>query len=195
MDSQRKTKTAEFTPLETECTATCRGNERPRELANAGSRAPHDLLTGFTIFEVVIAVAIIAMTFFGMTAAFQGSLQLARQNLRTTQASFLLEEGVEAVKVIRNDNWSNITALTPGTTYYFNWNGTTWEETNTNQFIDGLFERSFVLEEVARDAEDDIAASGTTDSGTRKVTVTVSWWSGSATTSREIQTYITDVRG
>ncbi len=150
---------------------------------------------GFALVELIVASAIISVTTFALISAGQKGIVLSERALHQTQASYLLEEGAEAVKSIRDAAWSNISGLTVGTTYYLSYNTSTnvWSLSATPNTIDSLFTRTVVLSAVTRDSNDDIASSGTPDSYTKKVTVTVSWPSSEGTVSKTLLLYITDI--
>jgi len=144
--------------------------------------------------EIVIGVAIISASLFSLAAVAEISLRLTRISRENIKASFLLEEGVEAIKFLRDSGWSaNIVSLTTGASYYLNFNGTSWEAASVNSPIDGVFERSFVIEDVYRDASDDIAESGVLDPDTKKVSVFVLWNTQTGTVAKSISTYITNI--
>lgn len=149
---------------------------------------------GFGLIEAVAGVSIISVFMFSIMLASQLSQKIVGESVRNNQASFLLEEGVEAVKILRNTGWnSGIGNLAAGTDYFFSYDGTTWISTANNVYVDGLFERKFVLNNVYRDANDDIAATGTLDSGTKKATVSVSWRGRTGTTTKSASFYLTDL--
>ena len=147
---------------------------------------------GFGVAEIVVAVAVISLSIFGLLSVANISLKTLRGNTNSIQAAFLLEEGVEAVKILRDSGWNeNIVSLSAGTDYYLSFNGTTWKATTTNAFIDNIYERKFAVNNVNRDGNDDITASGAFDPNTKKITVSVSWLSSTGTTTKSISTYIT----
>ncbi len=153
---------------------------------------------GFSLIEVLIACGIISVCIFALMTTATKGIQLSNQALRQTQASLLLEEGGEAVKSIRDTNWTTISSLTVGTTYYLSYSTSTntWSlGTSVQSPIDSLFTRTVVFTAVNRDSNDDIVTSGgTLDARTKKVTVTVSWPSYDAsTTSRTLTFYISDI--
>lgn len=149
---------------------------------------------GFGLIEIVIGSTILTVSLIAISTYFQKSLQLSQDSGKTTQASFLLEEGIEAVKFFRDTSWQNISSLTVGTSYYLQFDGTKWATTSSNVFVDGIFERKLVINNVSRDANDDIVFSGgTDDSDTKKVTVSVSWLGRNGTTTKTISTYITNI--
>jgi len=150
---------------------------------------------GLAIVEVVVATAVVLLIVLSSYGANILYLRISIRNPDETKAAFLLEEGMEAVRLMRDDDWdTRIDSLSTGTTYYFYYNGTIWQATTTKIYIDNQFERSFTLSAVSRNSGGDIVTSGgTNDDGTRKVTVNVAWWSYNATTTKTAQTYITDI--
>ena len=150
--------------------------------------------SGFGLLEAVVGISVISLSLFGTMLAFQLSQQVVREAGRNTQASFLAEEGIEALKLLRDASWhSKIEALSAGANYYFNFNGSAWASSADNYYVDGIFERRFVLDNVYRDASSDIAASGTLDQDAKKATVYVSWLGRSGTTTKSISAYITNL--
>lgn len=141
-----------------------------------------------------MGVAVISLSLLGVMAVSQLSQRIVGESVRSVQASFLAEEGVEALKILRDKGWQdNIASLNAGADYYLEFDGTSWKATATGQMIDGFFTRKFVLENVYRDADDDITESGTEDDGSRKATVSVSWQGRNGTTTKNISTYLTDI--
>lgn len=150
---------------------------------------------GFGLLEIAIGISIISLSIFSLTAVSNLALKLTEESARNTQASFLLEEGVEALKILRDSSWSaNIASLASGTVYYLSFTNHNWQTISTNIYIDGIFERSFVLQDVNRDINDDIISSGgILDSDTKKMTVFVSWRSRNGTTTQSVSAYITNL--
>lgn len=151
---------------------------------------------GFGLLEIIVGLSLISGSFFALFLVSQMSLKIVEENLNTAKASFLAEEGFEAIRILRDSSWNiNISSLTVGNSYYFEFNGVTWLSTTTNAYIDGIFERKFVLSSVYRNANGDIADSGTLDTGARKVTVSVSWSTKNGTTTRSISSYLFNIFG
>ena len=150
-----------------------------------------NLRKGFGIVEAIIASAIISVVLVAIISAYQNLSRLSLQNTENIQAAFLLEEGGEIVRIMRDNNWSNISSLTNGTTYYATWNGTTWVSTTTPNEID-VFTRTFVFSNATRDMNFNLSQTeGTEDPNSRLVTVSVSWDNyGNGTTTKSLQTYI-----
>lgn len=149
---------------------------------------------GFGLLEIVIASAIISIFVFSFIGVFQNALRVSGDSTKEIQASFLIEEGLEAVRIMRDSGWqANIAPLAPATDYYFEFANSTWQATSSNIYIDGLFERKFILNDVYRDGNDDIAVSGTFDPNTKQVSSFVSWLGRGGTTTRTVSTYMTNL--
>ena len=148
---------------------------------------------GFMMVEVLIISSIITLSMLASMAVAQKSLFVSRQAVHSTHASFLLEEGAEAVRILRDNAWSNISVLTPGNTYYPTFSGGTWTLSSTPNTI-GVFTRTVSIATVLRDnITSDISLSGTDDPGTKLVTVTVSWLEAGVTVSKTLSFYIFDI--
>ncbi len=163
---------------------------------NNGFTRTHKYVSGFTLVEVLVACSIITITTFSLLSGAAKGIELSTRGLRQMQASYLLEEGGEAVKTIRDAAWTNISGLTVGTTYYLSYNNGTnvWSLSTTSNTIDSVFTRTVVLSAVNRDGSDDITASGgTTDTRTKKVVITVSWAASGTTVSKTLTLYIADI--
>ncbi|MDO8600358.1 MAG: hypothetical protein Q7R73_01910 [bacterium] len=154
-------------------------------------------MKGFALIEIIVGVAIIAGAFLMLGNIAELTLRLVDVSTERLQAVFLLSEGIEAVRTIRDDGWTeNIASLDANTMYYLQFNtvNNEWATTTITQILDGVFTRSFVLGEVERDAEDDIVSSnGTVDPDTRRIDMTVSWTNRSRSYEESISTYITDL--
>lgn len=155
---------------------------------------------GISVFEVVIAVSIIALISVSVIAAFHFYLRAGLDLTSRVQATLLAEEGIEGVRYLRDSSWDTyIAPLQEGTTYYLLFSGSVWEATTTASRIDGIFTRTLLAENVYRNASDDIVPSttpsSTLDPGTRKIVVEVEW--NISTTSRGdiiLESYLTNIR-
>lgn len=142
----------------------------------------------------MVAASIIATVLMLLLGSISNSVEASQRSLERTQASYLLEEGAEAVRSIRDTSWATIAALTNGTTYYLSWSGTAWSLTTTPSTVDA-FTRTVVLSAVSRDSTDDIVESGgTLDTDTRKVVITTTWSAQSASRSENVSLYLTNIR-
>ncbi len=151
---------------------------------------------GFGLVEVVIAAAIISVVIGAVITAASSFLTTSIRNTSDVKTGYLLEEGVEALKIMRDASFSaHIDTLSDNTPYYVYWTGSTWRATTSTSTIDSIFYRTISLSSVYRNGSDDISSSGTLDEGMRKATVTVAWFDTSrkATTTKSLVTYIADL--
>lgn len=149
---------------------------------------------GFALMEIVVATALISMLTLALVSVTQKSLELSNRALDQAQASFLLEEGAEVVKIIRDDSWSYVDGLTIDTEYYlyYDTNIDKWSLSSTPNQIDG-FTRKVVIDNAYRDGANDLAESGTIDDYGRQVNIEVSWNSMGTQLSKELSFYIFDL--
>lgn len=150
---------------------------------------------GFTLVEALIGASIILVGFLGLVNAYLIFSKSELSNVNTVQSALLAEETLEAVRLMRDASYANISGLTAGSSYFLNWNGSSWATSTNNILVDGFYERKFAVSAVYRDASDRIASSGTLDQNIKKVTATVSWRSGTGTTSTSVATYLTNLFG
>ncbi len=148
---------------------------------------------GIGAVEIVIGSAIISLVLLSVGTAMNSSIKASRAVAKKTQANFLVQEGIEALRIFRDNDWQNISDLSDGSNYYFVWSAGTWATTTSNTFVDGTFERKFTVLNAYRDGNDDIAQSGTLDPNTKKVTVSVSWREGLSTTTESISAYLINI--
>ena len=128
---------------------------------------------GFSIVEIIIGAAIVAVVVTGIASAWQVYEKLVGQSVRLAQADLLTEEGAEALQYFRDKGWTaNIAPLSVNTAYYIIWTGSDYAATTTPTATNG-FARVLTLSTVYRDASYNIASSGTADPDTLLATLTI----------------------
>lgn len=149
---------------------------------------------GLTLVEVVIASAIILAAVLALLGVHSLYLKMALGNGDAIKAAYLSEEGLEAMRFLRDSSWSaNVAPLSLGTEYGLILNGAVWEVSYTDTLVDE-FERTVTLSAVYRDGNGDIVSSGgTLDANTLLVVSSVSWANAGATTTKSISTYLTNL--
>lgn len=148
---------------------------------------------GSLMLEIIIVTSIITVSVLISLAVADKSVYLGEQSLNRMEAAFLLEEGAEGTRVVRDNGWSLISSLTPATDYYLSFSGGTWNFSTTPSEV-GIFTRKVIFSPAFRDANQDLASSGTTvDSDTTLVTVSVSWAQAGQNFSKSIQFYLADI--
>lgn len=152
-------------------------------------------ISGITLIEVIVGIGIITIILVGLISAFQVFLKASLTNTEKIQSAFLLEEGMEVVRFLRDENWSNISNLTNNIDYYTYFSGTNWNitsiATTTNSFT-----RKIIFSDVyRRNSDSDIVASTSPDAKTldvnsRFVTIRVS---SDTLDEVKLQAYITNL--
>lgn len=149
-----------------------------------------------------------SVSFFSLMLVGSNVTKLSASTSRSLQASFLLEEGLEAVRSVRDRVGFNALMLMiapipptpPGTGYlWFSTSTSQWRiDSATPEVINDIFFRTIVLSPVSRSIvpgstmDDIVTSGGTNDINTKKLTVYVSWRTGPATTTISASTYLTN---
>lgn len=150
---------------------------------------------GIGMVEVIVSLAVIAIAFWSFYGLATYSLIVQEQNKAKIEALNLSSEAIEAVRVIRNEDWSNLSSLTLETRYYPIISENKWVLSDTEPtLINGTYNRWVIMERVYRDGNDDISAAGMEDIQTRKITVTTEWTHRSKTNQITLVTYLTDYK-
>jgi len=149
---------------------------------------------GIGVIEIVVAVSIIGLTMFAIFEFAVISSASVRVSARQVEAAYLAEEGLEAVRLLRNTSWdTSIASLTNGTNYYPVLASGNWSLNTTNPgLIDNVFTRTITVQSVLRDVDDNIAETGTLDPNTKRIISTVVWLEKGSAKQVELQTYITN---
>lgn len=144
---------------------------------------------GITIIEIIIVIAISTIALFVMGTISLYFLTNIIESSSYQKAFSFTEEGIEIVKSIRDNDWSNISGLNPNIDYRPVISGNSWILEQGNENID-IFTRKIVFENVNRDPTNDniVTTGGINDPDTKKVTVTTSW----SNKNFYISTYITN---
>ncbi|MES2213963.1 MAG: prepilin-type N-terminal cleavage/methylation domain-containing protein [Patescibacteria group bacterium] len=149
---------------------------------------------GFTLVEMIIATAIILGFVLVLVGVVNTYIKSSLRNVPATTAAYLAEEGIEAVKYMRQVSWSGQIATLSSEPYYLAWQSGSWTVTTTPSTIDSVYTRTVTVSSVQRDSSSNIVSSGgTVDPNTRQVTASVTWPYKNATTTRSLSTYITNL--
>lgn len=150
---------------------------------------------GFVLVEALVAAAILSLVLASGIGAFLLSVRASLENGAEMQSAFLADEGLEAVRVLRDSGWGgNIASHASGSVLYLAFETGAWHATSTNLYVDNTFERRVTFSDVYRDGNQDIVTSGgTLDDNTKKVTVSVSWLASGGTTTRSLSMYLTNL--
>lgn len=149
---------------------------------------------GFSLIEVIIASAIVSSLVLAISFVSTKGITLSNRALKEVQTTNLLSEGAEALRLIRDNSWTNISSLQVGTNYYlyFDTNTNLWSLTQTPNTID-YFTRTITVSNVYRDVNNDIASTGTLDSNSKLFTITTTFNTKDGVITKQLQLYIFNI--
>ncbi|PIR64100.1 MAG: hypothetical protein COY81_01930 [Candidatus Pacebacteria bacterium CG_4_10_14_0_8_um_filter_43_12] len=129
------------------------------------------LTLGFSIIELLVAMSLfLIVVVTGLTTVIY-SFTINRRSVEETGAVLLSQEGLEAVRSIRDQDWNS---LTPGT-YGIDASGGNWTLSGSNNTIDD-YTREIIIEAVQRDGSGAVVLSGgTVDPDTYRVISQTQW--------------------
>lgn len=148
---------------------------------------------GFILSEAVVSVSIIAGFVIVILGVNTFYFNIAVYNKQPLQASLMLEEGIEALKFLRDSSWgNNIGNKNINTNYYLIFNNG-WS-LGTSLVQNDIYTRTINLQNVYRNANDDIDQNGAVlDPNTKLITINVSWSGKKGLDSRETKIYLSNV--
>lgn len=151
---------------------------------------------GFSMVEIVLAIVLSVVFFLAIYEIILFSNKAIAITLRKVEAIHFAQEGVEAVRLMRNNSWAtNIDVVPNNTTHYIIMVGDQWILTLVQpSMLNDTYTRTIIFNEVQRDANGDIVASGgVVDTKTRKVISSVSWSEKGVPYSSKLEIYITNI--
>jgi len=152
---------------------------------------------GYGLVEVIIVSTIGIMVFLGVSGCLNSFLKVAILNIDNTEALFLAKSSLEQARAVRDEDWTNISILTPGDSYYFESDGGSPEKwiAQAGTKIEDGYTIWIVISEVQRDGTGDISPSGAIDDeDTLKITSNVSWSSAGSAEQINLFQYLTNFR-
>lgn len=160
-------------------------------------RIPHKKSRdGFGLLETVIGGAIISIVLIGLAEVGRFAFVLVSASNFKIHSAFLVEEGVEAVRTLRDASWTaNIAPVALDTDYYLSFSNGSWHLSSVHgPLVDNAFSRVVRFSAVCRDASDMITPCGSPpDADARKVTVDVGWQDRGRGATTTIETYLTNI--
>ena len=129
---------------------------------------------GFSVVEIIIAAAIFTLTVGAFVLASEVLRELAANNVERTEAALLLEEGAEAMLILRDFSWeANVAILETDSLYYLYWDGSSYQMSEEEVVINQSYLRRVTLYEAHRNASGTYVESGTVDPDTRRVLIEI----------------------
>ena len=147
---------------------------------------------GFSLIEVVITSAIISGVLITIITSILTLNRHQDEIILKSKAGWLLMEGAEAMRLIRDSHW----ALPLGDNYGLTWQENNWALISEPEVVLDNFIRTIRIEEVYRDGSGTIAPSGEIAENSRKITVSVTYPAGETESqSQEISFYLINLFG
>jgi hypothetical protein len=148
---------------------------------------------GQSIVEIVIAVGLFTLILSSVVVLYLGVFKTNLRDAEKLQADMYLQQGLEAVRSIRDFSFANLTNGTHGLTRT---NGY-WEFSGASD-VQGQFTRTVLVEDVQRSGASlvtnadclVVASGGLTDNKEKKITTTITWNLETAATSVSTIEYI-----
>ncbi len=148
---------------------------------------------GFTIIEIIIALAVVLTACVGLLQLASLQTKAAALAAQETRAYFLASEGIEAIRIVRDEGWANIGNLQKETLYYPVIQSGTWALSSSNPGVINGYTRSVVFHQVLRDGNGNITSSGSSDANSILAQAQVSFTpQGGGTQTISLQTYLTN---
>lgn len=128
-------------------------------------------LTGQSLVEVIVALAIFSLVASALATMAIGGNNALLQGGDQSEAAALAEEGIEAIRAIRDAAWN----VSPDA--QVSAGGGSWAYAGGGPEVIGKYTRTIAFTDVCRDGSDDITPCPGTyvDAHTRRASVTVSW--------------------
>lgn len=129
-------------------------------------------LKGQTLIELILAMGLAVIIFPALLTGFMTSREGKVQQGLRVQAVALLKESEQAVKSVRNNDWS---AIAVNGTYHPILSGSVWALASDSA-VTNNFTQVIAISDVNRNSSGDIVASGgVVDPSTKQVVITISW--------------------
>ncbi len=147
--------------------------------------------TGFGLIETIVALGVFSIIVSAGILGFIPALQSGRIGREQTQAVAAAQEGIEAVRSIRDRNFASIV----GGTFGIGVSSNLWAFSGSSD-VNDKFTRKIIISQASRDAGNSLVTSGgSTDPDTFLVSSNVSWnYSVGDTRQVTINNYLTNWR-
>jgi len=104
---------------------------------------------GISLIETILAIAVLSLLLGGISGVFLYGQESTQYSGQLARASFLADEGLEALRSIRNNNFSSLSAGT----YGLDSSGGQWSLSGSSD-ITGIFTREIIISSVDADRFD-----------------------------------------
>jgi hypothetical protein len=145
--------------------------------------------SAFSLVEILLAISLFALF---SIASFSLALEVIQKDVKIqveNEALLYVEEGLEATRMIRDQNYLSLVNGSYGLSLVDD----VWTLGAAPETIDSYYARSILIEDAYRDGSGDLADSGTLDPELKKVTSTVTWmWRNVVPKSISLSSYLSN---
>lgn len=152
---------------------------------------------GFSMIEAIAVLGLLALISAGLV---QLNLTFSRSVASTSlniKAEAVAVETMEAFSALRDESWSNLSALSPDTFYYLSYSDSLkkWSINSSDSGpVEGVFTRSFKIYPVYRDAADGhiVLSGGSYDNNIVRVEAEIDWNDHGVVKNKKLVSYISN---
>jgi len=150
---------------------------------------------GFGLVEIVVSVAVLLVIFLSAYSVIISSLAYQADGANRVRAELLLEEGHEAMRLVRDTDWTLLSSLSVGQDYWLRFENGTWSSIASEEpLVFGMYDRTVRTDDLYRDGSGNVTESGTVpDQNIKKVTVSVRWENPRGEQSVTRSTYVAKI--
>ncbi|MEK7500550.1 MAG: hypothetical protein AAB642_00275 [Patescibacteria group bacterium] len=154
---------------------------------------------GISLLEIVLVIALLAIIMSAMAQLNLSAGQRVGSSLFDVRAKHLAAETLEALRILKEIDWANLSNLTADRAYYLSFSDIShrWSVVGADPGqIDGVFSRSFMLKPVRRDLATGriVEAGGSLDSKTLLAEAVVEWPERGMAKNVKVSTYLAEFR-
>ena len=126
---------------------------------------------GQSLIEILVVIALMAIVLPAIISGFMVTREARPQQQRRLRAAEIMKETQEAVRIIRENGWSNVA---DDDTYYPVPTSNSWTLTQGSEIIDGIT-REIIISSVYRENGMIVTSGGLLDPSTKAITIRLTW--------------------
>ncbi len=154
--------------------------------------------SGQSLIELLVALGLAVTVMMMALGIMRFLIRLGTNDPVAQTGAFLAKKAADSAVEAAAGSWATVAGAVAGEKYHVatSTNGFTLALGESTSIVNGITYTNYVVvDSVLRSATDTIvAASGTDDPATKKITITSSWWYGGATSTEVIESYVARTR-
>lgn len=138
------------------------------------TKQTHIYSAGFSMVEIIVAAAVFVTTVGVFVVSFEFLRDVSTRAEARTEAALLLEEGAEAMLLLRDLGWQeHVASLAAGETYWLYWDGDAYQVSAEPVPASQRYERTVAIWPAHRGLGDRYSDRGTIDPNTRRAVIEI----------------------